>query len=273
MPVLWLCLDGIGHPEDAPADSCWDQDLPVLRPLVDEGQKVDARLGVEGLPQSGTGQTSIVTGINAAKYMGRHYGPVPGPTIKPLIRDFSTPVLLTQAGGTLKLLNYYPPTYAPPGGKNGAIVQSVMDAGETRNPEGFQTIRTSLGMHYEAPYQPYLPLSEIREWGKLTARTTREVDLVMLDLWFSDFIGHAQDAVAARNYLQHLNAFLEGVVEHDVRIIMTSDHGNMEDTTIKMHTFAGVPFVTSGFKASPVADIAEAGAEIKKLLGLASSEG
>ncbi|GEM49479.1 hypothetical protein DC3_51140 [Deinococcus cellulosilyticus NBRC 106333 = KACC 11606] len=234
---------------------------------------MDARLGVEGLPQSGTGQTSIVTGINAAKHMGRHYGPVPGPTIKPLIRDHSTPVLLTRAGGTLKLLNFYPPTYAPPGGKHGAIVQSVLDAGEILNPEGFPSIRPSLGMHYQAPYEPYLPLNEIRAWGRAAARAAREVDLVMLDLWFSDFIGHAQDAVAARNYLIHLNAFLEGAVEHEVRIFMTSDHGNMEDTNIKTHTFARVPFVSAGFEASEVRDIAEAGAEIKKLLGLASSEG
>lgn len=271
MRVLWLCLDGIGHPEDAPEGSCWDQELDVLLPLVMQGQKVDATLGVEGLPQSGTGQTSIITGINAARHMGRHYGPVPGPSLKPLIKEHSIPVQLVQSGGTFQLLNFYPPAYLTPDRKHGAIVQSVLDAGGHLNPVGFPSIRPSLGIQYQEPYGAYLPLKEIREWGRKATQATRAVDLILLDLWFSDFLGHAQNAQAARTYLQHLNAFLQGATEEEVKIIMTSDHGNMENTSIKTHTFARVPFVTEGFAADAVKDIAEAGSEIKKLLGLTSS--
>ncbi|GGJ38519.1 metalloenzyme domain protein [Deinococcus roseus] len=273
MPVVWLCLDGIGHPEAAPVGSCWEQDLPALLPLIQAGQKVDATLGVAGLPQSGTGQTSIITGINGAKHMDRHYGPVPGPTLRAVIREHGTPGQLVQAGGSFKLLNFYPSTYAPPAGKHGAIVQAVLDAGEVRNPAGFPGIRTTLGLNFEPPYAPYLSLQEVRQWGRQAAQAAEQLDLVLLDLWFSDFLGHAQDVMAARNYLLHLNAFLEGLLEQEVKIIMTSDHGNMEDTTIKTHTFAQVPFVAHGFSASPVKDIAAAGAEIKKLLGLTSSQG
>ena len=55
--ILWLALDGVGHPQDAPPGSVWEQDLPTLRAVVDAGLALDATLGVPGLPQSGTGQS------------------------------------------------------------------------------------------------------------------------------------------------------------------------------------------------------------------------
>ena len=46
----------------------------------------DARLGIDGLPQSGTGQTSIFCGINAAEFVGKHFGPYPYSTLIPIIK-------------------------------------------------------------------------------------------------------------------------------------------------------------------------------------------
>ena len=48
---------------------------------------VDAKLGVGGLPQSGTGQVSIFCGVNAAKFVGKHFGPFPYSTTIPLIAE------------------------------------------------------------------------------------------------------------------------------------------------------------------------------------------
>jgi len=48
---------------------------------------VDACLGVEGLPQSGTGQTSIFCGINAPRIIGQHFGPYPYSTLVPIIKE------------------------------------------------------------------------------------------------------------------------------------------------------------------------------------------
>ena len=47
----------------------------------------DARLGVDGLPQSGTGQTSIFCGINAPQFVGKHFGPYPYSTTIPIIKE------------------------------------------------------------------------------------------------------------------------------------------------------------------------------------------
>ena len=73
-------------------------------------RSIDARLGVEGLPQSGTGQTTILTGINAAGAMGRHYGPWVSPSLKPIL-ERNVLKRVADAGGTVRLANYYPPQY------------------------------------------------------------------------------------------------------------------------------------------------------------------
>ena len=45
----------------------------------------DATLGVEGLPQSGTGQASLFCGFNAPKFTGKHFGPYPYSTTIPIL--------------------------------------------------------------------------------------------------------------------------------------------------------------------------------------------
>ncbi len=42
---------------------------------------LDATLGVQGLPQSATGQASLLTGQNVAAAIGEHYGPKPNPAV------------------------------------------------------------------------------------------------------------------------------------------------------------------------------------------------
>jgi 2,3-bisphosphoglycerate-independent phosphoglycerate mutase len=76
----------------------------IFRPL-------DAKLGFAGLPQSATGQTTLLTGKNGAVIMQGHYGPYPGPTLKQVL-DKGT--LFSEVLGQHKravLSNLYPPGY------------------------------------------------------------------------------------------------------------------------------------------------------------------
>jgi len=47
---------------------------------------VDALMDVAGLPQSGTGQTSIFCGVKAPQIIGQHFGPFPFSTLIPIIQ-------------------------------------------------------------------------------------------------------------------------------------------------------------------------------------------
>ncbi|MBA3783955.1 MAG: metalloenzyme, partial [Acidobacteria bacterium] len=49
----------------------------------------DARLGIEGRPQSASGQTTILTGVNAPQHLGVHKQGFPNQALRDLIADYS----------------------------------------------------------------------------------------------------------------------------------------------------------------------------------------
>ena len=100
--VVLLFLDGVGIGEnDANTNPFVRAHMPALTSLcggklpfipfkrISSEQAdviaVNATLGVAGLPQSGTGQTAIFTGVNGAKKFGRHFGPHPPSVLRSVI--------------------------------------------------------------------------------------------------------------------------------------------------------------------------------------------
>jgi hypothetical protein len=65
---------------------------------------LDASLGVPGLPQSATGQTSILTGVNAPAEMGRHISGFPGPTLRRILFEHSVLKRIRERGLSAKYL-------------------------------------------------------------------------------------------------------------------------------------------------------------------------
>ncbi|MGB7248696.1 MAG: hypothetical protein WBC73_07130, partial [Phormidesmis sp.] len=58
-----------------------------------------------------------------------------------------------------------------------------------------------------------------------------------------------QNADRAIAYLQRIDAFLASVIAHlppTVTLIVTSDHGNVEDLSTKRHTLNAVPLLVIG---------------------------
>ena len=276
--LVWLALDGVGHPDDAPPGSAWEQDLPALRPLIDAGLALDTTLGVPGTPQSGTGQSCALTGRDAVRVMGEHFGPYPGPTLQKLLREESLPVRLTQMGGAAALLNFYPPGYFAAHERrprHGCFPFSFLAAGLPLNPPGLPSVSPTLGLRYGSPWVPSLEPSELRSQGRAVARASETHDLLVLDLWLSDLLGHEgrlgappELLAAARRYLQHLDALLASLLDGGARVVISSDHGNFEDLGIKGHTVARVPFAGSGVELGAPADIVGAGAVMRAWFGV-----
>lgn len=98
MSVVWVFLDGVGLGADDSEVNPWagvkDPTLiavegraptwpgAVMKPL-------DANLGVDGLPQSATGTTALLTGINAPKAIGRHRSGFPNEALREIIAEHS----------------------------------------------------------------------------------------------------------------------------------------------------------------------------------------
>ena len=280
--VIWLALDGVGHPEGAPPGSVWEQDLPALRSLIDAGHALDATLGVPGLPQSGTGQSCWLTGQDAVRRMGagrgEHFGPHPGPTLQALLRESSLPVRLTRAGLKAALLNFYPPGYfAAHAGRprHGCFPFSFLAAGLALNPPGLPSVSPTLGLKYGPPWAAERSLDDLSRMGEGVARAAESADLLVLDLWLSDVLGHEgrraappELLAAGQRYLRHLDALLTGLLGAGGRAVISSDHGNFENLSIKSHTTARVPFAGSGVDLGSPGNIVEAGAVMAGWFGL-----
>ncbi|GIV59149.1 peptidase [Rhodocaloribacter litoris] len=230
----------------------------VFRPL-------DATLGVEGLPQSGTGQATLFTGINCARVAGRHYGPYPHSRTKPVLARHNLFRRLTRLGlpydEPAAFVNAYPPRFFETAEKRGrwtVTTRCCLDAGLrirtlddvlharalTADLTGI-TWRTVLG--HDVP-----PLSEAGA-GRRLAHLGRQHALVLFEYFLTDKAGHRQNPDEAAAVLQALDRFLSGLLatfdpSQDL-LLLTSDHGNLEDLSTRTHTRHPVPLVACGHGA------------------------
>lgn len=277
MKFLFLFMDGVGlGPDESASNPLAKARMPNLQSLLDGRRLVDGaapletgratllaldpNLGVEGLPQSATGQSVLVTGRNIPAAIGQHYGPKPNQEVRDLLAEGSIFSTLTARGYRAALLNAYPQGYfdAINSGKRlySAIPQAVTDAGiELKNKEDFYAGRgmaadfTGQGWRSFLKYEDAPVMSE-GEAGKHLANLTVSYDFAFFEYWPSDYAGHRQDREAALNLLESFDGVLGGLLEswddEQGLILITSDHGNMEDLDTRRHTSNPVPGLVIG---------------------------
>jgi 2,3-bisphosphoglycerate-independent phosphoglycerate mutase len=261
--VAWLMLDGVGIANFHDQHPFQNQNTPTLTSLGISSAKhmnepefvthpIDATLDVEGLPQSGTGQTTLLTGVNAAKIMGRHYGPWPGPSLKPILEQ-SLPMQLSKMGLTVRLANHYPIRYL-----------EAIDAGK-RKLNAIAYAMTLAGAKLEYGIPPMLtnpedpdstPLEQVKIWGQEFMNS--DANLTIFDAWWSDHLGHHGTLLEAQDHVARLEAFVSSALEareSNTLFLVTSDHGNFEDIGLKTHTLAPVPLVAIGKGALEFKDV------------------
>lgn len=226
------------------------KDNHIFKPL-------DATLGVKGLPQSGTGQAALFSGENAAKEIGKHFGPFPHSGIKHLLEEQSLFLKAQKLGATCKFMNAYPDIF--------------FRKAEKRNRWSCTTLMTkSAGI-------PLNTTKEVREGKALTAGLTQKAwreqlnidvpeltpeeaadrlinelvnyDLLLFEYYLTDKAGHDRDMKKADRYIKRYDRFLGYLMEHkpaEATIVLSSDHGNVEDLSVKTHTFNDVPLFVCG---------------------------
>jgi 2,3-bisphosphoglycerate-independent phosphoglycerate mutase len=270
--VAWVMLDGVGlapagerNPLTSAGGTLSRLGMAAKPSENAPGQvlrAIDATLGVAGLPQSGTGQATLLSGVNAARLLGYHHGPWPGPSLRPLLAS-SLPTRVAAAGGSVRLANAYPQRYrdalATGRMRLNAIATAALAAGAVLEEEG---VSPTLGVDESAA----------GAYGRRLAGDT--ASLTIFDAWYSDWLGHRGSWEEATAYAARLDAFLEGLLEArpaGTLLVVTSDHGNFEEMAVKTHTLHPVPLVAVGPGAEhfdSVSDLAGVAGPIAALLGL-----
>lgn len=277
MRFLFFFIDGIGIGEDDPEKNPFARvKLSTLESLLGGRRMVkgsapyhsvrssffsiDARLGVEGVPQSATGQAALLTGLNIPKVVGYHFGPWPNQIVVDSLDNNNLFSQFKTANMRTALLNAYPPSYfeAVDKGKRlySAIPQAVISAGiplkTARDLNDGLAISADLTAEgwAERLNLPDTPiLTPIQAGGRL-AELSQNYEFSFFEYWLSDYAGHEQDMEKACAILEMLDKTFEGLIKNwedqSGLILVTSDHGNMEDLSTRRHTLNPVPALLIG---------------------------
>jgi phosphopentomutase len=122
------------------------------------------------------------------------------------------------------------------------------------------------------------PVYTPQEAGERLAVLATQYDLAFFEYWASDYAGHRQDMDWAMEQLETLDGVLAGLTRSqpdELLVLITSDHGNMEDLSTRRHTAAQVPCLLIGrkdarkaFFAGDWRDLTGVAPAIKRLLNI-----
>jgi len=275
--VLFIFLDGVGLGSEDPSINPFAKaDTPTLISLLDGHRLIhystlietksaslvslDACLGVAGLPQSATGQATLLCGANIPESLGYHYGPKPNQKIRDWLKNENLFSRLTKSGLSAALLNAYPPSYFESirSGRRlyATIPQAVVFAGiELRTAEDLNQGKaisadfTAQGWHSHLKLDGTPILTPFQAGERLSALAKKN-DFSFFEFWISDYVGHSQDMEGACEILKTIDLVLTGLLsnwsDRDGIILLTSDHGNVEDLSTRRHTKNPVPALLIG---------------------------
>jgi hypothetical protein len=221
---------------------------------------IDATLGVAGMPQSATGQAVLLTGKNVPALIGAHYGPKPNKPIIELVTNGNLFSMLIGRGKESSLLNAYPPRFFS-SIINGRRILSVIPLAATsaglRLKNNFDLIHgnslsadfTGQGWHDHLGITD-IPVMNPLQAGKQLAKLAHNLDFAFFEYWLSDYAGHHQNMNEAAQVVNQFDEVLDGLMQdwdpNTGLIIITSDHGNMEDLSTRRHTLNPVPLLVIG---------------------------
>jgi len=247
-------------------------DIPTKKNLrLTEGSKylfpTDANLGVEGLPQSGTGQASLFCGFNAPKFVGKHFGPYPFSTTTPILKKDSILVYYKEKYNSSYFANAYPKVFF-----------DYVNSGRSRLSVTTLTCRLA-GIKLNK-------VTDLRRASALTAEITNErwntrlgyklkviqpktaarrllhiaakYKFTLYEYYLTDHLGHLRIANEFEKLFAEVDEFLFTLLteidSEKMTIIICSDHGNLEDLSIKTHTRNPALTITAGKSAKEISE-------------------
>jgi len=279
--VLLVFVDGLGLAAATRDNPLFEHPSPELErmlggSLVDGTtpercdvllRPIDACLGVAGLPQSATGQTTLFTGVNAAEHLGRHVASFPGPRLRGLIEEHGLLAAARGAGLRVGFANAFSPSYfellAARRRRASVTVLSARAAGlrfldpedlAERRALSWDLCRDLSAAVWDRPIERLDPGEAAADLLALTA----DHELMVYETFLPDLVGHRRIEMDPARVVARLDAFvgfLVAALPDDVTLVLTSDHGNFEEGAHRRHTRNPVPLLVAGARAATFAGV------------------
>ncbi len=274
--VVLVFLDGVGLGEADLWNPLFLPGLPRLSarmgsPLVrgcarENGdflcRELDATLGVPGLPQSATGQTALFTGLNAPALIGAHRTGYPSAELVRLLKDHSLFARAQAEGFRPTFANAYSDFYWELVARGrlrpsvttwmnrlaGLPFRTFVDLidGRALLWDITHTFAPDWARRHGRPF-PDLPPVAPEEAARRLLRLLEEADLVLFESFLPDLVGHRH--VPPEPVLEALDRLLDTLIADrppGATVVVTSDHGNIEDLRTRLHTTNPVPLLVAG---------------------------
>lgn len=202
---------------------------------------LDANLGVDGLPQSGTGQATLFTGQNGAVLHGNHFGPWIPVGLRPAVESESWLRRAVDGGLRVTFANAYPPNW-PGEGRAGRRVAGPPLAAKaagllTRDHTALGRGEAVASEIVNAGWRKWVgadlvPRISEEDAGGVLAGITAAHDLTLFAHYSTDTAGHRGGMTGAIAALERVDRFFDGLLAglpRGTTLLVVSDHGNIED--------------------------------------------
>jgi len=276
LKTLLIFLDGVGLGDPIATNPFIFANTPSLRTLL-KGQPLcreaigfcderttllglDTLLGVNGLPQSATGQASIFSGVNAPCLLGFHLNGYPNKALREMLAVKGMFSQYKQKGYRCAFANAYRPPFFEYLKKG--LVGNHYSCSTLTAYYGGLTFRSLDHLwRREAVYMDIdhsflrkmgenIELITPEEAGRRLIEISGKYDFTLFEYFLSDLAGHSAVKEVAMQVAITLDRFIgsvaEGLDPAQSLLIVTSDHGNFEDLSHKNHTVNLVPALLVG---------------------------
>ena len=230
----------------------------MLWRLVSRHSKpIDACLGVEGVPQSATGQATMFTGLNCAAAIGKHCEGFPGPALREIISEDNLFIQLKRRGKKVKFADAY-----------------LVDSAEDLRTSRFKSVTTVMVLTVPETISmtddlfadralmqdltretiqdryPDIPVITPQRAAEHLFSIAQRNDFTLYEFFQTDVSGHSLDYARACAVLRTYDKFLAALVHFTeaagITLVLTADHGNIEAINERGHTLNPVPFIVFG---------------------------
>jgi len=239
----------------------------------------DANLGIEGLPQSGTGQAALFCGFNAPKFVGKHFGPYPYSTTIPILEKESLLVHFKSKTGGSYFANAYPKAffdYVNSGRTRLSVTTLTCQlagirlnrVGDVRAGKALTAELTNERWNQRLGYK--LKVIKPKTAARRLLRIAEKYKFTLYEYYLSDHIGHLRLANEFEKLFTELDEFLftllDEVDSKKMFLVICSDHGNLEELSVKTHTRNPALTITAGKAAKEIAESVSDITQIKQAL-------
>jgi hypothetical protein len=285
--VIFLFFDGVGigrADESNPFFTSTVKYIPFFQgyqPPTGNGavlvKPIDAVLGIDGIPTSASGQTTLFTGINIPKLLNQHKGSYPDKFMRKTLIEGN--ILLTLRGKDLnaRFLNAYPAHRELFSSQHIAIqedgefyfsdqfprlfrrrisVTSCMLLSTLTPPFDEQDVREERSIYQDFSNKSLIDKGlDIPEYtpekaAEIIYNASRSHDFLLYEFFQTDMHGHNAGYRECEELIRRLDRLVGRLIsllnpEEDT-LLLTSDHGNLEDNTTRLHTHNPVPLLVWG---------------------------